>query len=428
MLIQLRYAKEIEIKRNKLKEFETREADFKKREKDLERALGEAETEEDMKLVSDSVDELEAEKAQLQEEKTTIEAEMKVVQDKLDALNEKRSDGDNDDQIEDEEKQTQERGKRSMTKQSYLKLRHVKEFYTQLRELKTRGVTGQSITVPQEVIDHVMIQVGDYTTLYPLVDRIKVKGTARILLDVSEEGAVWMEMVGALPEGDTGSITNIDFDGFKLGKITAIDNAFLQDSIINLDAYVTKKIAIAIAKSLDKAILKGEGAANKQPDGIIPKLNADNKVGVALTGTIKDIAKIVAPIGLIDDGEESVGEIVAVMKRKTYYNRIVAMNMGEASDGIPNAKLPNLANPTILGLRVVFNQHMDEDQILYGDFQKYTLVEREDITIERSEHAKFTQDQLAIRGKGRFDGKPTNVDAFVLVTLSEAAVTAAKSK
>lgn len=418
MLIQLRYAKEIELKRNKLEALKTREADFKKREKDLERALGEAENEEDMKLVSDSVDELEAEKKELEAEKIEVEAELKVIQDKLDELNEKRSEENDDDKMEDEEKQ-QERGKRSMTKQSYLKLRHVKEFYTQLRELKTRGVTGQSITVPQEVIDRVMIQVGDYTTLYPLVDRIKVKGTARILIDVSEDGAVWMEMVGALPEGDTGSITNVDFDGFKLGKITAIDNAFLQDSIINLDAYVTKKIAIAIAKSLDKAILKGEGAANKQPDGIIPKLNADNKVNVALTGTAKDIAKIVAPIGLIDDGEESVGEIVAVMKRKTYYNRIVAMNMGEASDGIPNAKLPNLASPTILGLSVVFNQHMDEDQILYGDFQKYTLVEREDITIERSEHAKFTQDQLAIRGKGRFDGKPTNVDAFVLVTLTE---------
>lgn len=420
MLIQLRYAKEIEMKRNKLKEFETREADFKKREKDLERALGEAETEEDMKLVSDSVDELEAEKKELEAEKLKVEAELKVVQVKLDALNEKRGDEDedNDDHIEDEDKQPQERGKKTMNK-SYFETRSVKGFYKELRELKTRGVTGQAVTVPQEVIDRVMIKVGDYTALYPLVDNIKVKGTSRILLDVSEDGAVWMEMTGALPESETGSIRNVDFDGFKLGKLTAIDNAFLQDSIINLDAYVTKKIALAIAKSLDKAILKGEGAANKQPDGIIPKLAGTNKVDVELKGNIRDIAAIVAPIGLIDDGEEGTGEIVAVMKRNTYYNRIVAMNMGEASDGIPNAKLPNLASPTILGLRVVFSAHMDEDQILYGEFDKYTLVEREDIIIERSEHAKFAQDQLAIRGKGRFDGKPTNADSFVLVTLSE---------
>ena len=64
---------------------------------------------------------------------------------------------------------------------------------------------------------------------------------------------------------------------------------------------------------------------------------------------------------------------------------------------------------------------MEEDTVLFGDFDKYTLVEREDITIDNSIHVKFAEDQTAFRGKGRFDGKPTNVDAFALVTITNTA-------
>jgi len=57
--------------------------------------------------------------------------------------------------------------------------------------------------------------------------------------------------------------------------------------------------------------------------------------------------------------------------------------------------------------------------VLFGDFSQYTLVERENITIDRSEHVKFTEDQMAFRGKGRFDGKPTKPAAFALVTITD---------
>lgn len=87
-------------------------------------------------------------------------------------------------------------------------------------------------------------------------------------------------------------------------------------------------------------------------------------------------------------------------------------------------KLPNLGQPDLLGLRVVFNNFMEEDKILYGDFSKYTLIERESITIDSSEHVKFIEDQMAFRGKARYDGKPVNPKAFVLVTMTETAPTA----
>ena len=133
---------------------------------------------------------------------------------------------------------------------------------------------------------------------------------------------------------------------------------------------------------------------------------------------LKNTVKVLA---LVDDGADSVGEIVAVMKRSTYYNNIAPFSINVDADGNVVGKLPNLKKPDFLGLRIEFDNFMEEDQILFGDYEKYTLVEREDITIDNSIHVKFQEDQTAFRGKGRFDGKPTDKDAFVLVTLSEVA-------
>ena len=60
-------------------------------------------------------------------------------------------------------------------------------------------------------------------------------------------------------------------DGINLVRMQAWDNAANKDDI-NLDDYVTKKIARAIALALDDAILNGTGAVDKQPQGIIPNI------------------------------------------------------------------------------------------------------------------------------------------------------------
>ena len=77
-----------------------------------------------------------------------------------------------------------------------------------------------------------------------------------------------------------------------------------------------RKLQEQLHLRLDIAILNGTGAAGKQPTGIIPSIPAGNQVDVAEGSPIVEFVK---PIGLIDTGLDSVGEITAVMKRSTYY-------------------------------------------------------------------------------------------------------------
>lgn len=414
-LKQLMLTKKIEQRKAVLNELLEKENELQTRSAELEKAIEEAQTEEEVKTVEEEVEKLEAEQKELNEKKSKLEGEIAELEGELEQLNNKEPVN----QYRKNEKGEVEGMNRLQVREllrtgEYYKRSEVIEFYDKFKNL--RAVSGGELTIPEVVVNRIMDIMGDYTTLYPLVDKIRVKGTTRILVDTDTSPATWIEQSGALQTGDVGTIASVDFDGFKVGKVTFVDNYLLQDSIINLDEYVTKKIARAIAKALDLAIVKGKGAANKQPVGIIPSLPVENKVTVkADNNLLKNLAK---QIGLIDTGDDSVGEIVAVMKRSTYYNRLVEFSIQVDSTGNVVGKLPNLRTPDILGLRVVFNNFLDEDTVLFGDFQQYTLVERENITIDSSTHVKFTEDQTAFRGKGRFDGKPVKPKAFVLVTIT----------
>jgi HK97 family phage major capsid protein len=414
-LRQIMLAKKIEQRKSSLADLLIQEEGFATRSSELEAAIEEAKTDEEIATVEESINALDTEKTELENKKSTLEGEIADLESELEQLNSKEPQ---------KQKRSNEGAVEGMNRfqvrellksGEYYKRSEVVEFYDKFKNL--RAVSGGELTIPEVVVSRIMDIMGDFTTLYPLVDKIQVKGTTRILVDTDTTAATWIEQAGALPAGSVGTITNVDFDGFKVGKVTFVDNYLLQDSIINLDAYVVKKIARAIALALDIAILNGTGAANKQPDGIIPQLPAENQVNVAENA---GLAEFIKPIGLVDSGEDSVGEIVAVMKRTTYYNRFLEFSINANAQGEVVGKLPNLKNPDLLGLRVVFNNNMDSDKVLYGDFSKYTLVERESITIDNSEHVKFVEDQTAFRGKGRFDGKPVKKDAFVLVTITPA--------
>lgn len=410
--------KSLEMQRSQLTE---KNEGFQKRKAELVESLREAQTEEDIEIINRAVEDLETEAGaeDIEKKLEEIETELKRLQDEIDEINKKTEETG----TEPEQGQQGERGENMNSLQTrellktgaYYERADVKEFYDKFRNL--RSVTGGELTIPEIVVNRIMDIVGDYSTIYPLVDKISVNGTVRILIDTDTSPAEWIEQNAAIPVGDVGTITDISFDGYKLGKAVFVDKHLLEDSIVNLDAYVTKKIARAIALGLEKAIILGEGSEKKQMLGIITALPESNKVELVANET--NVVKLVKPIARIDTGNDSSGEIVAAMKRTTYYDKILDI-LATKLDGQMVAVLPSFADPNINGIKVVFNNFVPEDSVLYGDYDKYTLIERGNITVEKSEHVRWLEDQVGFKGRGRFDGKPTKPSAFVLVTLKDA--------
>lgn len=418
--------KKIEQRKSALAELLEQEEALKARSAELERAIDEAETDEEIAVVEENIENLESEKGELEDKKGKLEGEIASLEDELEQLNSKEPKNNTPPQGQEERNQNSG-GDVRMVHNKYetrsqmlerLNQPEVREFYAAVASAAKdkRALSGTDVIIPESVINMIQQRLGDYSTLYKEVTVQQLNGTARVIMDGAIPEAIWTEMCDPVEELATG-FSQTELDGFKVGGFIPVCNAILEDSMIALADFVEGRLAMAIAKALDKAILIGEGATQKQPQGVIPALSSIPERNVTSDGTLQDI---VSNMALIDDGEDGapIGEVIAVMKRSTYYSKIAPQTFLPTADGrlvIQTAQSPRLPD----GTRIVFSQYAPDDTIVLGDFKKYLLGERRGVQLAVSTDVRFIQDQTVFKGTARYDGKPIYTDFFVVITIEE---------
>lgn len=409
-------------------------ADLLTREAELETDIEAATTDEERAAVDSAIETFDAEQEANREATSALESEIADLESQLDEAERGQAAGteappaapDNRSapHIEQRRISNMPMSRRELTIQS-LQSADVRTFYQNLANMittrATRAAVGSldntELLIPEIVMNRIEDRMGDYSTVANEVEIVSVGGTSRVILDGADPEAIWVEMSGAISEVEA-SFEKVELDGWKLAGYMAIPNDIIDDALINLAEYVEKKLAKAIAKSRDKAILIGTGATGKQMVGIIPSLKTTN----APAAVEFDLGEILSKIALVDDGEEAYGEIIGVMKRSTFYGRFVKNLITVDSAG--RYVVPNLSAPNI-GVRVVFSQYMPEDKILFGDYKRYMLAQRSGVKLEASTDVRFIEDQTVIKGLQRMDGKPIHVDStgktkdWVLVEITD---------
>lgn len=412
--------KKLDERRAALEELRAAASSFQTREAELEQAIGEAGTDEEKETVEAAVDQFDKDRDENAVACGKLEGEIKDIEKEIEEL-ERKAPAPTAPRTEFRGGMTGMNTRRD-ERLAYLAREEVRDFYTRLAQAvsEKRALMGTEQLIPESVVDMIQLRLGDYGTLYNEVNRITLTGTMRAILDGAVPEGAWVEMTGALTEL-AASFKAVEADGYKVGGYVPVANSIIEDSMLNLSSYIETRLAQAIAKALDKAILKGTGAAGKQPVGIIPSLADANKPAPF----VYDVGKVLACLGDIDDGENAVGEIIAVMKRSTYYKRVVPNTVTMTADGRQVAQ--SVSSPNVAGVRVVFNNYMDEDTALVGDFKKYLLAERAGVSMAVSTDVKFIEDQTVIKATARYDGKPVHLDEngkakdWVLLTFTDAA-------
>ena len=406
-LRQLILNKKIKERSAKLVELRADEDKLKDEEKELEVALDEAETDEEVKVVEDSADELEKkikdkadEITKLEAEKAELEAELAEIEDEQ-PDNEEKEDGEKRKMA----KKVKTRNNDVMTIRESLQIENVRSFYQNIANamVEKRSLTGAEKVVPTEVIDRIESKLGDYSTLIGEVTVEKIGGTGRAVIAGDIPEAIWFEVGKKALEELEDKLDGVELDGFGLGGYVAVPNIIIENSLINLASHVEDRLAKAIAKALDKAILKGTGT--KQPTGVVVSAPTANKV--TTDGTITDLIAKLAKV----DTDGTGGEVIAVMNRATYYSKIVPKTLAVAANGV-------LTGSYALPFRVVLSAYADENTIVFGDFKQFLLAQRSEIRVESSTEVQFTSDNTVFKGVGFYDGKATKAEAFAVVTIT----------
>ncbi len=442
-LKQIMLSKKIEQRKNSLKTLLEKRDSLKTRSSELEKALEEAQTDEEIATVEEEVNTLEA-------DETDNEGKIKALEDEVSGL-EQELEKLNTNEPKPEPKVPEERNKNlggelrmgakkfftemSIEERSSFVERHeVKEFLTRTREQigQKRAVSGADLTIPTIVLDLLRDNLHRYSKLINRVNLKSVAGQARQNIAGAIPEAIWTEAVASLNELSL-NFGQIEVDGYKVGGFIPVPNSILEDSDLNLANEIFDALGQAIGFAVDKAILYGTGA--KMPLGIATRLaqtakpsdwgkNAPAWVDLHTTNLLK-----INPSGMTaieffaalvlnlstPKANYSNGDKFWVMNSKTkaiVMSKAIAFNAAGALVAASNGTMP------IIGGDIVELEFVADNDIIGGYGSLYLLAERKGATLGQSEHVKFTDDQTVFKGTARYDGMPVFGEGFVIVNIA----------
>ena len=456
-LRQIMLGKKIEQKKSELEELRAKDADFQTREEELEKAIDEAQTEEEQKVVEEEVEKFDAEKNAHEESKVKLESEIGDLEAEL-AESEKEPPAERTRKTEKKVRKNMRAdinirslpmSKRAFDslpnemREEIINREDVKTFLATLRSMKgsNRAVQGGDLEIPIVFLDLISENMYRYSKLLNRVRVRSIPGEARQTIAGTVPEAVWTEMCGAINEL-TFVFNQITLDGYKVAGFIPVCNSLLEDTTDNLDlaSWIVEMLSEATGLAEDKAILYGKGASSNMPLGIVTRLAQESQpVGypanaptwvdlhetniIKIDGTTATGAEFWAKLTLAAGNtftRYSRGEMFWAMNSKTYATLKSKLITFTANGDIVANLFGTL--PIVTG-NVDILEFIPDGDIIGGYGDLYLWIDRASMQIESDRSVQFIQDNTVFRGKARADGAPVIPGAFVAININNAEVT-----
>lgn len=452
MLKTLMLRKKLEGYNARMAELNQRTAELATREGELEIAMNEAKTEEELRSVEELVTAFTEEQRSHQEAVSALQAEIDAATEELRSLESQTppppsGDGEQEKTHSREERtvltkmQTRAFGSMSAEQRSaFIAREDVKEFLTRFREMfasgQRRSVTGAELLIPTVILNLLRENIEDYSKLLRRVRFVQVSGRARIPIMGTVPEAVWTEACAALNELYF-TINDVEVDGYKVGGYVSLCNATLEDT----DGVLLSELIIGMGASIgiaaDKSILFGTGV--KMPLGIATRLaqttqpsnypetarpwvnlSASNVITIPSGSTtgLTLFQQITLAAGAAK-GRYSRGAKFWAMNEEVYTKiQVESMNINAAGAIV---SVMNGTMPVVGGDIEVFSEDVMPDNTIIGGYgDLYLMVERAGTSVGYSDQALYIQDKTVVKATARYDGTPVIPEAFVAIGIGVA--------
>lgn len=450
-------AKKLEMKRAAFDELVAKDAEFETRSAEIEKAIGEAKTEDEQKAVEEALEKYTEEETAHNEEKEKLSAEIKGLEKDLEDAEKDQPEPKGDQ----EPKKKDERNDFTMNtinirslpmnvrafdalpkeqRDAIVAQPDVQTFFAELRNASRskRDVTGGELTIPVVFLDLIAENMYRYSKLMRRIRIRNVNGEARQTIAGTVPEAVWTEMCGAINELTFG-FNQITLDGFKVAGYVPVCNSLLEDNDVNLASWIVEMLSEAIGLAKDKAILYGKGAGQKMPLGIVTRLAQESKPSDYPANAPAWVDLHTSNIITIPT--DSTGEAFWAALAVAAGNTFTRYSRGERFWAMNSKTLATLQSKAILatalGRYVTFDgmtmpiiggdveilEFIPDGDIVGGYGNLYLWAQRSGMTIEASREVQFIQDNTVFRGKERADGMPVIPGAFVAININGASVT-----
>ncbi len=243
-------------------------------------------------------------------------------------------------------------------------------------------------------------------------------GDRKIPVVASKGTASWMDEEGAYPESDD-SFGQVSIGAYKLGTMIKVSEELLNDSVFDLQSYITREFARRIGSKEEEAFFTGNGTG--KPLGILAA------TGGAETGITSASATAVTADELID--------LYYSLKSPYRKNAVWTLNdstvkaIRKLKDGngqyLWQPGITAGAPDMILGRPVRTSAYMPAiaagaKTIAFGDFSYYWIADRQGRSFKRLNELFAATGQVGFLASQRVDGKLVLAEA-VKVLVQKAA-------
>lgn len=457
MLKVLLLRKKIDAAKKALEELRAKDADFAKREAELEEAINEAAeaegedaaeaqnaVEEEIEKFDQEKEEHEAAKKSLEDELTELEAGLEAEEAAQDTSETPKPQP----QVEERKEErmiTRNKFFRGVDVDAMFQRDDVKAYLSEIRSCiaNKRELTNVGLTIPEVFVGLIKENVENYSKLYKHVNVQPIAGKAREIVQGTVAEAIWTECCAVLNELNL-AFNDVEIDCYKVAGYYKVCNAVLEDNDVQLATKLLEALSQAIGLAVDKAILYGRNSASaqKMPLGIVSRLaqtsepanypatarpwvdlHTSNIISLSAGLTGAGLFKQIVLASGAAKGKYSRGGKVWVMNETTYTKLMAETVSVNANGQIVSGVAGTM--PVVGGVIEVLD-FVPDNTIIGGYFDLYMLGERAGAQFAQSEHVFFIQDQTAFKGTARYDGQPVIAEAFVAIGL-EATTPAASS-
>lgn len=228
-------------------------------------------------------------------------------------------------------------------------------------------------------------------------------GDRKIPVVASKGTASWVDEEGTIPDSDD-SFTQVSIGAYKLGTLIKVSNELLNDSVFNLEQYISKEFARRIGSKEEDAFFNGNGTG--KPVGIF------NATGGAQTGVTTASATEIKADEVID--------LFYSLKAPYRKNAVWVLNdatvkaIRNLKDGNGNylwqPALTSDTPDTLLGRPVYTSAYVPTiaagaKTIAFGDFSYYWIADRQGRVFKKLSELYAATDQTGFVATQRVDGK-----------------------
>ena len=258
--------------------------------------------------------------------------------------------------------------------------------------------------VPDEY-EHTLVEALEEENIFRKIAHIinTSTGDRKIPVVASKGNASWVDEEGTITDSDD-TFSQVSIGAYKLGTLIKVSNELLNDSVFDLESYISKEFARRIGAKEEDAFFNGDGVG--KPIGIF------NKTGGAEVGITTASGTAVTADEVID--------LYYSLKAPYRKNAVWILNDStvKAIRKLKDANGNYLWQPaltqgtpdTILGRPVYTSTYVPEIKagnkaIAFGDFSYYWIADRQGRNFKKLTELYAATDQTGFVATQRVDGK-----------------------